>query len=102
MSELRLNLGCGMKRIDGYLNVDRFGEPDLRHDLEVVPWPWPDDSVNEILLISPGASRRRSDRLPRDHEGIVPRLSGWRDSFGSSYLTTGMISSSMIPPTSVP
>jgi hypothetical protein len=50
MSGLRLNLGCGMKRFDGYVNVDRFGEPDLRHDLEVVPWPWPDDSVSEIIL----------------------------------------------------
>jgi hypothetical protein len=51
MSGLRLNLGCGMTRYDGYLNVDRYGEPDLRHDLEVVPWPWPDDSVSEVLLI---------------------------------------------------
>jgi hypothetical protein len=50
MDGLRLNLGCGMNRIDGYINVDRFGEPDLRHDLEVVPWPWPDDSVGEILM----------------------------------------------------
>ncbi len=51
MSGLRLNLGCGMNRVDGYLNVDRYGEPDVRHDLEVFPWPWPDDSVSEILLI---------------------------------------------------
>ena len=50
MSGLRLNLGCGMNRLDGYVNVDRYGEPDLRHDLEVVPWPWPDDSVSEVLL----------------------------------------------------
>jgi hypothetical protein len=50
MSGLRLNLGCGMNRLDGYVNVDRHGEPDLRYDLEVVPWPWPDDSVSEVLL----------------------------------------------------
>ena len=50
MNGLRLNLGCGMNRLDGYVNVDRHGEPDLRHDLEVFPWPWPDDSVSEILL----------------------------------------------------
>jgi predicted SAM-dependent methyltransferase len=50
MSGLRLNFGCGMNRLDGYVNVDRRGEPDLRHDLEVVPWPWPDDSVSEVLL----------------------------------------------------
>ena len=50
MSGLRLNLGCGMNRLEGYVNVDRYGDPDLRHDLEVLPWPWPDDSVSEILL----------------------------------------------------
>jgi hypothetical protein len=50
MSGLRLNLGCGASRLDGYINVDKLGDPDLRHDLEVFPWPWPDDSVSEIVL----------------------------------------------------
>jgi hypothetical protein len=50
MGGLRLNLGCGMNRLEGYVNVDRYGEPDVLHDLEVVPWPWPNDSVSEILL----------------------------------------------------
>jgi hypothetical protein len=36
--------------MDDYVNVDRFGEPDVRHDLEVVPWPWPDDSVGEVVM----------------------------------------------------
>ncbi len=50
MNGLRLNLGCGMNRLDGYVNVDLHGEPDVRHDLETFPWPWPDDSVSEVLL----------------------------------------------------
>ena len=50
MGGLRLNLGCGMNRMDGYVNVDRYGEPDVRHDLEAFPWPWPDDSVEEVRL----------------------------------------------------
>jgi hypothetical protein len=50
MDGLRLNLGCGMDRLDGYVNVDRHGKYDVQHDLEVLPWPWPDHSVSEILL----------------------------------------------------
>jgi hypothetical protein len=50
MGGLRLNLGCGMNHRAGYVNVDRFGTPDLRHDLETFPWPWADDSVEEIVL----------------------------------------------------
>jgi hypothetical protein len=32
MAGLRLNLGCGARRLDGYLNVDRCGTPDVTHD----------------------------------------------------------------------
>lgn len=48
---LKLNLGAGLNPQPGYLNVDKHGEPDLRCDLEAFPWPWGDDSVDEILLI---------------------------------------------------
>ena len=47
---LKLNLGCGNKRMPGFVNVDKFGSPDLRHDLEVFPWPWPDNSVGEVVM----------------------------------------------------
>lgn len=50
---LRLNLGCGGRKVDGYLNVDSSAacQPDLVLDLEQTPWPWPDDAAEEILLI---------------------------------------------------
>lgn len=50
---MKLNLGCGTRKIngEGWVNVDRFGEPDVRHDLETFPWPWADGSVDEILMI---------------------------------------------------
>jgi hypothetical protein len=48
---LRLNLGSGQNPLAGFLNVDKFGSPDVRHDLETFPWPWPDNSVDEIAMI---------------------------------------------------
>ncbi len=47
---LKLNLGSGQNRIAGFLNVDKFGEPDVRCDLEVFPWPWLDNSVGTVVL----------------------------------------------------
>lgn len=45
---MRLNLGCGSNKFEGYVNVDRAHEPDVKCDLESFPWPWPDSSVEEI------------------------------------------------------
>ena len=47
---LKLNLGCGHRRLDGFVNVNLHGEPDVRHDLESFPWPWDDDSAVEVVL----------------------------------------------------
>lgn len=46
----KLNLGCGRRKLDGCLNVDRAAsvEPDFVHDLNHFPYPWPDASFNEI------------------------------------------------------
>ena len=51
MNGLKLNLGCGEKRIPGYINVDKYGSPDIKHDLESFPWPWETNSVSDIVLI---------------------------------------------------
>jgi len=48
---LKLNLGCGANHFLGYINVDKYGSPDIRHDLETFPWPWTDNSVSEITLV---------------------------------------------------
>src|SRR5688572_28319543 len=49
-SPLKLNLGSGQRPRDGYVNVDKFGSPDVIWDLEQFPWPWEDDSVSEVLM----------------------------------------------------
>jgi hypothetical protein len=50
MSNLRLNLGCGARHLENYLNVDKYGSPDFKFDLETTPWPWDDNSVVGIEL----------------------------------------------------
>jgi hypothetical protein len=49
---MRLNLGCGGNKFPGWLNVDKFAscEPDQVVDLEQFPWPWADNSVDEVIL----------------------------------------------------
>ncbi len=49
---MKLNLGCGGDKRPGWTNVDKYAElaPDQVADLERLPWPWPDDSVEEVAL----------------------------------------------------
>jgi hypothetical protein len=49
---MKLNLGCGLNRKEGWHNVDKYGvcQPDEVVDLERFPWPWPDASAGEVLF----------------------------------------------------
>lgn len=72
---MRLNLGSGSKTIEGFLNVDKYPTPatDVVLDLESLPWPWPDDSVDEARFI------HSLEHMGRDTDvflGIVREL--WR------------------------
>lgn len=53
MSELlKLNLGAGATKTEGFKNVDAHevkGLTDIVHNLEQFPWPFENDSVDEII-----------------------------------------------------
>ena len=46
-----LNLGSGRKRRTGAINVDctTRTSPDVVHDLNIRPWPFPDDAFGEVF-----------------------------------------------------
>lgn len=48
---MKLNLGCGTNKKDGYVNVDAYGDPDFKHDLNIFPYPWKDNSVDRIEML---------------------------------------------------
>lgn len=46
---VRLNLGAGRQRLEGYLTVDADGEPDIKGDVRQIPLE--PESVDEIMAI---------------------------------------------------
>ena len=51
---MKIQLGCGVRPKAEYVNHDRIKHADhvdVGHDLNVLPWPWADDSATEILAL---------------------------------------------------
>lgn len=48
----KLNLGCGLRKLDDHWNVDRNPScnPNQVLDLEQTPWPWEDDYFDRITM----------------------------------------------------
>lgn len=46
----KLNLGCGEHKKEGYINLDwsTLNNPDVIHDLNVVPYPFEDNSIDVV------------------------------------------------------
>jgi SAM-dependent methyltransferase len=50
-----LNLGAGNRIIEGAVNHDRIKhrpEIEVAHDLNALPWPWPDESFEKVAALS--------------------------------------------------
>ena len=67
---IRLNLGCGGDKRQGYINIDVRADvqPDMVWDLEVTPLPFPDNCAEEIIAkdVIEHISWRRVEPLLRD------------------------------------
>jgi hypothetical protein len=81
---MRLNLGCGADKRAGWHNVDKSGtfSPDEIVDLERLPWPWKDGSVDEILL---SHVLEHLGATPEAYIGIMKEL--WRVCRGGATIT---------------
>ena len=70
---MKLNMGCGYNKRQGYTNVDLSPEcePDLVCDLESLPWPWDNDSVEQVLF---NHSLEHIGQNPRIFLGMIKEL----------------------------
>lgn len=50
-TSLRLDLGCGINKIDGFIGVDSLKLPGVDQVVDLTkPWPWKDNSVDEVYM----------------------------------------------------
>ena len=49
---VKLNLGCGVALLKGYLNTDKFKPYDKYLDLDVIPYPFKSNVFDRVVLIS--------------------------------------------------
>lgn len=51
ITRIRIDLGCGANKREGYVGIDRMGGPEVDHvvDLMNEPLPFEDDSVDEVF-----------------------------------------------------
>ena len=70
---MKINFGCGSKKIEGWLNVDLFDsvEPDMILDMEKTPWPFSSNSVDEMLF---SHVLEHVGAMPKDFLNIIKEI----------------------------
>jgi len=77
--ELKLDLACGQSCREGFEGVDLFADAKHRVNLLQFPWPWADNSVDELhcshfvehipmVYVSPEGEVRHVPRSPEDRD----------------------------------
>lgn len=48
---VNIDIGCGPSKVDGFIGVDirEFPSIDVIHDLDVIPWPFDNSSVDLVI-----------------------------------------------------
>lgn len=64
----KLNIGCGKNKLEGYINLDFRGDPDIVHDL-YKQMPFDDNSMDELVAY------HVIEHFPRKH--IYLLLKSW-------------------------
>lgn len=89
---MRLNLGCGRRHLEGWVNVDRERPADLLTDLDGQTWPFSDSCAEAIRmshvlehLSEPEVALFESHRILRPGGRLEVLVPHWR-SHGSRYL----------------
>lgn len=92
---VKLDLGCGETKKEGFTGVDTKSTPsvDVVYDLFKLPWPWQDDSVDEVNcsyfyhLVPQELRGKFMEELYRilkkggKASFTVPHVSSWRGTF---------------------
>ena len=84
---MRVNLGCGSHRRDGWVGVDRVqtSAADIVHDLDQGPWPFEDGSVDQVYakdvfehVGEPVLFMTECHRILQDGGKLFIRVPHWR------------------------
>jgi predicted SAM-dependent methyltransferase len=51
LEPIKLDLGCGQNKAEGFTGVDLMKGSDVQCDLFKTPWPWKSNSVDEIRSV---------------------------------------------------
>ena len=44
----KIDIACGQAKQPGFIGIDIAGDADILHDLNIYPWPFEDESIDEI------------------------------------------------------